>query len=548
MNDFSKEIRAYALKNAIEFRRAEPKSILSKLFQFGLQKDDIKEVMSIVEKNVDQINSMPNDEKEKEFQSLKHLIKEHVEKEKKLPELKNVSGEVVTRFPPEPSKYLHFGHALACLINYTYAKKYNGKFVVRFEDCNPEKCSQEYADVILRDLKDYLEVKIDSIRYISDDMHLFYDYAEKLIEKGKAFMCFCDRDTMQNLRHEGKGCNCRSSSVQDNKKNWKKFLEGLYAPGTATLRYTGDMSANNQVLRDPVLFRSMDAEHYRQGTKYKVWPMYDFYNPIEDSLMGVTHILRSNEFDVRVELHDQLRNLFGLNNQETVQFGRFNVIGAEMSGRDIREKVKSGEYLGWDDPRLGTLPALERRGIDKDVLIELINHIGLSKKQIQIDFAMIASISRKLLDKKVNRYFFVADPVELQVQKMPDIKEVDAKLHPDKPFVRKLRVGKSIFISKEDFEELKGKEIRLMNLFNIKLGDKPVFTGEENNPKLQKIHWVSTSLPARILMDNATWVEGLAEQEIANIKIGEVVQFERFGFCRLDAVKNGMYEFWFSHK
>jgi len=361
-------------------------------------------------------------------------------------------------------------------------------------------------------------------------------------------MCFCDRDTMQNLRHEGKGCNCRSSSVQDNKKNWKKFLEGFYAPGTATLRYTGDMSANNQVLRDPVLFRSMDAEHYRQGTKYKVWPMYDFYNPIEDSLMGVTHILRSNEFDVRVELHDQLRNLFGLNNQETVQFGRFNVIGAEMSGRDIREKVKSGEYLGWDDPRLGTLPALERRGIDKDVLIELINHIGLSKKQIQIDFAMIASISRKLLDKKVNRYFFVADPVELQVQKMPDIKEVDAKLHPDKPFVRKLRVGKSIFISKEDFEELKGKEIRLMNLFNIKLGDKPVFTGEENNPKLQKIHWVSTSLPARILMDNATWVEGLAEQEIANIKIGEVVQFERFGFCRLDAVKNGMYEFWFSHK
>lgn len=548
MKDFSKEIRAYALKNSIEFGKAEAKSILSKLFQFGLKKEEIKDVMPLVEKIVEQANSSSQSQREAEFEPLKHLIKEHVEKAKSLPELKNIKQGVTTRFPPEPSKYMHFGHALSCLINYTYAKKYNGKFLLRFEDCNPEKCSQEYVEANLKDIQDYLEIKSDSIRFVSDDMPILYMNAEKLIELDKAFMCFCDRETMQNLRHEGKECKCRSASMEENQNSWKKFLEGFFAPGTAVLRHKGNMQSNNHVMRDSVLFRSMDASHYRHKNKYKVWPMYDFYNPIEDDLMGITHILRSNEFDTRVELHDEIRKLLGLKNQEIVQYGRFNVIGAEMSGREIREKVQSGEYTGWDDPRLGTLLALRRRGISKDVFIETINHIGLSKKQIQIDFAMLASISRKLLDKKVNRYYFVSNPIELKINKMPEVKEVEAKLHPDKPFIRKIRISNSIFISNTDYDQLKGKEIRLMNLFNIKLTEKPEFTSMENHPKLQKIQWVSTSLPVKIFMDDATWLSGLAEQEIANLKIGEVIQFERFGFVKLDKINDGIYEFWFSHK
>lgn len=551
MKSFSKEIRAYALKNAIEYGEVNEKNVLTKLFQYGLNKEDIKKVMPEIAKIASEVNGMHNSVREKEFEELKGIIKERVEKEKTLPELRNIRGEVVTRFAPEPSKYLHLGHALTCLISYTYAKNYKGRFLIRFEDCNPEKVSQEYVDSNLEDLKNYLKVEYDEIKFISDDMELMYSYAKRMIEADKAYICTCDRETMQNLRHEGKECECRRKShVQDNLNKWKKFLEGFYAPGTAVLRFKGDMQSNNHVMRDSVLFRGIDKEHFRHGRRYKVWPMYDFYSAIEDSIMGVTHVLRSAEFDLRVELQEDIKKILGLKTQEFIQYGRFNVIGAETQGRTIRESIANGEYEGWDDPRLVTLKALRRRGISREVLLELINKIGLSKKQINIDFAMLASISRKLLDMKVNRYYFVENPVHLEIKKMPKIKEIEVKLHPDKPFVRKIRIGDKIMISRKDYDSFKGNEVRLMNLFNINLkeGNRAEVSDLENNSRIQKIQWVSIGMPVKIKMDDASWTSGIAEQDIANLKIGEVIQFERFGFVRLDRIVNGVYEFWFSHK
>ncbi|MEK6927800.1 MAG: glutamate--tRNA ligase [Nanoarchaeota archaeon] len=551
MKDFSKEIKAYVLRSSIEFGEVDEKKVLTKLFQYGLDKKDIPEVMKEISKSVAHVHVMSAGQKEKEFESLKGIIKERVEKEKTLPELKNVSGKVVTRFAPEPSKYMHLGHAIACLINYTYAKKYNGKFIIRFDDCNPEKVSKEYVDSNLDDLNKYLEVKYDEVKFLSDDMSLFYSYAKDMINKGFAYMCTCEREHMQNLRHDGKECECRKkSNIKVTLEKWDKFLEGFYAPGTAVLRFRGNMSADNQVMRDPVLFRLSDKEHFRQGNKYRVWPMYDFYSAVGDSLLGITHVMRTAEFDLRVELQEEIKKILGLKTQEFVQYGRVNVIGAETQGRTIRESIVNGEYEGWDDPRLMTLKALKRRGISKDVFVELINHIGLAKKQVNIDFAMIASISRKLLDLKVNRYYFVANPVELEIKGMPNIKEVEVKMHPDKPFMRKIRIGNKIIISKADYDSYLGKEVRLMNLFNMRINskDKAEFTELENNPKIQKIQWVSIGLPVKIKMDDASWLEGMGEQDIANLKIGEVIQFERFGFVRLDKVVNGVYEFWFSHK
>lgn len=549
MTDLTTHIRAYAAKNALDFGKADAGRILPKLFQHGLDRKDIGKIMPEIQRIVTDMNALPKDELEEIVAELHEFIKEREEKEKTLPDLPNaIQGKVVTRLPPEPSKYLHIGHALSFLLNYTYAKRYGGKCLLRFEDANPEKVSQEYIDSITEDIENYLELKLDNPKFVSDDMPLMYKYAEQLIEQGNAFMCFCSREEMQNLRHAGKECKCRQKSNEENMKEWKLFLKGKYEEGTATLRFKGNMQDLNHVMRDSVIFRSVKAKHFRQGTKYKVWPMYDFYNPIEDSLMGVTHILRSNEFEQRVPLQDKIKELLGLSKQTVVQYGRFNVIDATTKGREIREGIESGEYVGWDDPRLVTLKALKRRGIKKEVLLAVIDQLGLTKKDVQLDFDMIAAVSRKLIDAETKRFYFVHDPVELNVKSK--IKYASIPVHPDKPETRKVKVSDKIAISEKDFKENVGKEVRLLHLYNISLpktGKKAEFTSIDNKP-IPKIQWVSDGVKVKIMMDNAQWTQGLGEKALKDLKVGEVVQFERFGFVKLDKKTKTGLEFWFTHK
>ncbi len=554
MKDLSREIRAYALKNALEFGKADAGRILPKLFQFGLAKEEIKEVMPIISSIVKEVNRLSEEERTVQFGEVKDLIKEREEKEKDLPDLSNLEGGVVTRIPPEPSKYLHIGHALSFLINYLSARRYGGKCFLRFEDANPEKVSQEYVDAMLEDLEEYLKIKPDGVRYVSDDLEGMYQSAEKLIGLGKVYVCFCERQKMQDLRHAGKECACRKAGSDKTLREWKNMLAGEYTEGQCVLRLSGNMQALNHIMRDPVLFRVVVAKHFRKGLKYKVWPMYDFYNPIEDHLMGVTHILRTNEFDQRVELQDLLKDLLGLRKQTIIQYGRIGVMEGTTKGREIRELVESGEYLGWDDPRLVTLKALRRRGIRKEVLYELAKKVGLSQREIFIDFAMIAAISRKMIDAETSRYYFVSDPVAVHVQNAPVLEQVHIPIHPDKDETRTIEVGDKVFVSGSDISLFKGKEVRLLHLYNItlpsKIGKGEIevrFTSIENKP-LPKVQWVSRSVRVRVLMPDAKWKEGFGEIGLKDLSIGKVVQFERFGFVKLDAKKDDILEFWFTHQ
>jgi glutamyl-tRNA synthetase len=552
--DLTTHIRAYAAKNALEFGKADAGRILPKLFQHGLDRKDIGKIMPEIQQIVSDINALPKDEIEEIAQELHEFVKERQEKEKTLPELPNaVQGKVVTRLPPEPSKYLHAGHAISFLFNYVYAKRYGGKCILRFDDANPEKVTQEYVDSTLDDLDNYLEIKYDGVKFVSDDMPIFYKYAEQLINQGNAYMCFCDRDTMQNLRHSGKPCPCRNSSKDASLKAWKSALKGVYKEGETTLRFKGNMEDLNHIMRDPVMFRIVKARHFRQKDKYKIWPNYDFYSPIEDSLLGMTHILRSNEFDQRVPFQNMLLDALGLKHDYTVvQYGRYGIIDATTKGREIREGIKAGEYIGWDDPRLVTLKALKRRGIKKEVFYLLIEQLGLAKKEANIDFDMIAAISRKLIDAETERYYFVEDPVELEIKNAPAIKEVEISIHPDKPKeTRKVRVTPGLIsISKKDFKENKGKEVRLLHLYNTELGKTKngKYTSTENKA-IPRITWVPTTfaVKVKVLMPDATWVEGLAEENVEALKEGDVVQFERFGFVKLDKKTKKVLEFWFTH-
>ncbi|MBI2630240.1 glutamate--tRNA ligase [Candidatus Pacearchaeota archaeon] len=552
---WEEKILAYSLDNAIKHDgKAQEGSILGHLFKEGLDKDAIPEIMPLIKKIVKKVNSMKKEARLKEYSKFEKQFKKAEEEKKnekkELPELPDAEiGKVVTRLAPEPSKYNHLGHALSFLLNYVYANKYKGKCKLRFEDTNPEKVSQEYVDAMMSDVIDYLGIKVEGIKYVSDDMKILYDYAEKLIEMEEAYMCFCKRETLKKLREEGKECPCREIEKEENKKEWKKFLAGKYMKGQACLRLKGDMTDNNYVMRDPVLFRAVKEPHYRHKDKYKIWPMYDFYNPIEDSLMQVTHILRSNEFEPRVELQDYIKKLLNLKEQTIVQYGRFNVIGTTTKGREIRELVESGEYTGWDDIRLATLRTLKRRGIVKEAFYELVQQVGLSKYQVNLDFNMIASVNRKLIDSSSDRYFFVASPIKLKINKFPKIKEIEVKIHPEKDKKRKVKI-QDLYISEEDYEKNIGKEIRLMHLFNLKLNAEhnAEFTGMENKD-IPKIHWNSNFVKARVLMPDGKWKDGIAEEAVSKLKIGTIIQFERFGFVRLDNINSaGEYEFWFTHR
>ena len=547
------KIKAYALKNAIEHNgEAKEGAVLSSLFSEGLKKENVKEIMPSIKEIVSEINSLNPEQQKLVFSKLEKSTKKRKIREG-LPQLPNAKkGKLITRLAPEPSKHAHLGHALTFLLNYLYAKMYSGKCLLRFEDANPEKVSQEFVDSILDDIKSYLEIKLDAIRYVSDDMPVLYEYAEKLIKKGKAYICFCSQEKMRELRHSGTPCVCRNTEAKENLSLWKPFLQGKYEEGKAVLRLRGDMSALNHVMRDPVLFRINTAKHYRHDNKYKVWPVFDFYNPIEDHLMKVTHILRSNEFADRVVLQDTIKELLDLNKPEIVQYGRFNVIDAVTQGREMRKIVETTGG-SWDDPRLMTLKALKRRGIIKEVFYTLANNVGLSPHQVNLDFASVASISRKLLDKSAERYFFVPNPIELIIDGLPKIKEVRVKLHPEKSKERKINLSDKIFISQKDYEQLKGKEVRLLHFCNAILsplqGEKirAVFTSLENK-ELPRIQWVSNAVPARIMMSTATIEEGLAEKAVLKLKPDSIIQFERFGFCRLDKKSKTDAEFWFAHK
>src|SRR3989344_3206208 len=551
----------YALQNAVKFDgKANAGAVMGKVLNENPElKERIAELKKIINSVIKEVNSMKLEEQLRKLkQTAPELLEEKKEEKKELKELPGAAeGKFATRIAPEPSKHLHLGHALTFLINYLYAEKYKGKCILRFEDCNPEKVKQEYADSIMDDVKNYLGIKPSKVVYISDDAEKLYDYAEQLVDRGLAYVCFCDRELMQELRHNGKECKCRRKEAKENKKEWKAMLERKYREGECTLRLKIDMKAKNQTMRDPVVFRISYTKHYRHGEKYCAWPMYDFYNAIEEHLLGINYILRSSEFGtMRTELQNYIRMLFKMENPKEIQYGRFNVNDKITQGREIRELIEQKKVIGWDDPRLVTLKALKRRGIERETYYELVKEVGLSPTETNLDFSVLAAINRRALDKKCNRYFVLVNPEKIRIENSPTIK-VEIALHPDDPKrgMRKMETDGYFYVTKQDLDELKteGKLHRLMDCMNfIYKKGKFIFDSteyekyKEAKNKGKIIHYLPVQdnlIKCSIMMEDATIVDGLAESAVKNVKVDERIQAERFGFLILDNIKNGKYEF-----
>lgn len=542
-------ILKYALQNAIRFNgKANAGAIIGKVFA---EKPELKSNAAAlgrkIAETVKKVNSMSPDDQLKKLTELAPELLEEKKHEKKheLPELK-VTGNVVTRMAPEPSKYLHIGHAFSFIINHMFAMKHNGKCILRFDDTNPDKVKKEYYKSIEEDLK-WLGLSYEKRVLASEDMEKFYYYAEVLIKSNNAYACFCDKEKMQKNREEMRLCDCRESSINDNLANWEKLKSGKYRESRCTLRLKGMMDSLNAVMRDPVIFRIIKARHPLLKTKYKLWPMYDFETVVEEELCNITHIMRSNEFgEMRIELQDYIKKLLGFKAQEVLQYSRFNVIGAITKGREIRELIDSGKILDWDDPRLVTLKALRRRGIKPAALAELALEVGFTSSEKSIDWSLISAINRRLVDPSASRYSFIENPKLLVIENAPKI-TAKAPLHPnhhEKGFRRLKTEGR--FLVNDKLES--GKAYRLMHLFNFKDNN---FVSRELDQSLgaKLINWLpeSGNIEAEIMMPDATVKNGFVEVNAKKMKVDDIAQFERFGFVRLDKKKSKKLYFRYTH-
>ncbi len=447
---------------------------------------------------------------------------------------------------------MHIGHAKAAFLESEFAKIYKGKLFLYFDDTNPEAEKQEFADAIKRDL-DWLGIKFDKEYYASDNIEMQYKYAEKLIAEGNAYVCSCTKEEMQKDRMAKTECVHRKQSAKENLRLWQEMLSGKMDENSAVLRLAGDMKSVNTVMRDPVLFRIKKHGHYRQKNKYIVWPTYNFNTPVIDSVYGVTDVIRSKEYELRDELYVTLLNMLGLRQPRIHSIARLEIEGNITSKRKLNKLIKQGLLKGYDDPRLITIAALRRRGIAPEAIRDFVLRFGMSKANSTVSIDMLLAENRKILDSKAKRLFMVKDPVPLEVEGIGSM-HVKLRMHPDYDLgYREYDVGSSFFISGKDAKELStGEKIRMKDLYNVEilsLGDSIMtrFIGNESIDA-KKLQWISADnyisctlehigrlmIGEEFNMKSLEESKGYVESAATSLDEGDVVQFEREGFFKLD--------------
>ncbi len=550
-------IRKYALQNAVKFKgKASQGAIIGKIFA---EKPELKKKGKELSKEVSavlkEINAMAPEDQKKELEDLApELLEKKKEEKRDIFSFLNFNETdlVNTAFPPGPEKYPHIGHAKALLLNHMLARQYGGKFILRFEDTNPKLAKKEFYRIMEEDFR-WLGVDWDELIYASDHMEMFYEKAEDLIRKNLAYVDIATPEEIKKSR-EGTPTKSRDQSIEENLKLWRHMKNS--ESGSAILRLKIDLDHNNTTMRDPTIFRILDESHPRTGSKYRIWPNYDFQNAIMDSFSNITIRLRSKEFELRGELQNWIQENLGMKKTATYEFGRFNMTGVESSGRIIREKIEKKELIGWDDPELTTLRALRRRGFQPEAIKHFVISTGISKAESTMTWDDLIMHNKRLLDNSAKRFSAIFDPVNLEIENVPDM-NVELHLNPnEKKGGRRFNIKGDFILAKKDIEEMQEKEVtRLMDCVNVMKKNSHVcfdsvrFEDFKGKGK-RVINWLpgKDNIDIEVLMPDKSVRKGIAEKTIKILKEGDVIQFERFGFCRLDKIEKDKYVFWFTHK
>jgi glutamyl-tRNA synthetase len=481
--------------------------------------------------------------------------------------------KIVTRFPPEPSGYLHIGHAKACMLNNYFAHtKYQGQLLVRFDDTNPSKEKEEFEEAIQHDLAT-MGIKPDKIVHTSDHFELIQKHLETLLESGNAYIDNTPVEQMREERFEGIESKCRAHSVKENQRLWAAMKKGTTEGLACCARMKMDMKCLNKCLRDPALYRCNLTPHARTKTKYKVYPTYDFACPIVDTEDGVTHALRDRQYIDRDPMYEYFQQVMGLRKVHIWEFARLNFMQCILSKRKIQWFVDEGIVTGWDDPRVPSIQGIMRRGLTIEALQEYILSQGASKNIVNHSWDKIWTINKKMIDPVVPRYTALASegltkltvvdgPEEVVFKRMPK--------HPKNPEVgnKITRVYKDILIEGVDAAAAgPTEEVTLMGWGNVILSGKQGDVLQAKcNPDgsfkgTQKFTWLAdiddlvpvtlVTLDHLVTKDfddsqesfkefvnppESTWIEeaAFADPNVRNVKQGELVQFERKGYYRCD--------------
>ncbi len=537
----------------------------------------------------EKVNLNEKDQKPSNF--IKEIIEEDIRTNR-------FNKKVHTRFPPEPNGYLHIGHSKAIVLNFKLAQEYNGKCNLRFDDTNPTKEDTEYVNSIMEDIKWLGFDWEDRLYYASDYFDQLYQYAVKLIKKGKAYV---DSSSLEEIKLQRKSptepgieSQYRNRSVEENLDLFERMKAGEFKDGEHVLRAKIDMSSPNMNLRDPIMYRIRHATHHRTGDKWCIYPMYDWAHGQSDSIEGITHSICTLEFEIHRPLYDWFLDELEIHHPRQIEFARLNLNYTVMSKRKLLELVEGGFVSGWDDPRMPTISGFRRRGYTPESIINFVESVGVAKRENVIDISLLEYSLREDLNKKALRVMAVLNPLKIIITNYPEdkVEELEAVNNPEDESMgkRKIFFSRELFIERDDFMEnpvkkffrlSPGNEVRLRYAYIIKctdvikdnLGnivelhctyDPETKSGSPSANRKVKgtIHWVSAnhSINAEVrLYDRLFTVEQpdtdkekdfkefinpnslivlkncKLEQSLSNANSGDKYQFERLGYFCVDS-------------
>jgi len=575
--DFEDFIFIQSLENAILFNgKSNPKAILGKcISNFPEIKKEMQTYIKKINNIVQQVNNFSLDEQKIKLKKLnpsffEKKLKQKKEKKNELIDLPDLEGEFIGRFAPAPSGYLHIGHALNIIYNSEYKKKYGGKLIIRFEDTNPEKINIKNYEKILEDINWLSENAVDEVFYQSERVSTYYKYLRQLVETGNAYICDCEVEKFKLFNDSSKPCPHRNLAINIQLEKYEYFFNGKYKDGDAVIRFKADLENKNPALRDFPIARLNSTPHARVGTKYKLWPMYNFAVSIDDSLMGINYIIRGKDAEIGAIRQDMIKEKLGLKKSKYYHFGLVQFTDIELGKTPIKKKIDEGIYSGWDDPRVPTLISFRKRGFKPKAFRDMIVSFGISKRGYKLSekeyYKSLNYFNKQILEKESDRYFFVLNPklVEIQNHNNYPEKEITLPRHPDfkDRGNRKFNLENKYYIDGIDFNNIEeGELIRLMHFGNFKVikktNEKLILNFESKNYdktlKIKRnIHFIpykeTEQRKVKIIMQDASIIKGLCEI-LNNPKVDDSIQFERFGFVRYDGKnEEGEKVFYFTHR
>jgi len=531
------------------------------------------EVAGVVAPVVEQVNGMDRAAQRERLAELAPDRLEELESEDEgedhpLADLPNADTfeKIRMRAAPNPNGPWHIGHARMPAVIGTYAERYDGSFLVRFDDTDPEtkRPDLDAYDAILEDVE-YLGFDPDEVIRASNRLETYYDYARELIEAGGAYTCTCPQEGFSELKNSGEACEHREKSAEESLAAFEAMVDGEYDAGEMVLRVRTDIEHKNPALRDFVAFRMIDTPHpLEAASEYRCWPMLDFQSGIDDHLTGVTHIVRGIDLQDSAKKQRFVYEYFGWEYPEVIHWGHVQVDAYDvaMSTSTIAERIAAGELDGWDDPRAPTLQSLRRRGIRGRAVVDAMVELGTSTANVDLSMTSIYATNRDLVDDETDRAFFVRDDhegddevgpaVEKQVIGGPDAGH--PPVHPDheERGERDIYVDGGVIVEGEDVPP-NGQRVWLKGYGCVRhTRDAFEYTGDGidvvREDEVDVIHWVPAGGPLPVRMHTPDGdVTGYAEPGLATYHPDDLLQFERVGFVRLDAHESEETITYFTH-